>query len=184
MKTKLSIALVALCTWMFTACEHRGYPDGLPEFEHYYYAGFIPWNNDTVTVEREETELIKLPVHFHCEYIRKYDVQVRYFLKTSGIDHPAREGVDFEIVDRNGNKITAASAGVYEMTFPEARKGYDTIYVKPLAVNAADTRVIRIELCEGDNIHASESESRINHVTGDYTVATFTQAYCRPLKFN
>lgn len=177
MKTKIVIAVFALLSCFFYACEDSNYPDGLPEYENFYYAGFLPWNNTKVSVNKSQTALIKLPVQFHSEFIRSYDVDVKYFLRSTGIASPAVVGVDFEIVDKTGNKVQGTD-GIYTLHFPQAKKGVDTIYVKPLNNPVAGTRTINIDLCAGEDV----AVSRINNQTNDYTVSSFSQAYRRPIE--
>lgn len=184
MKTKIYTILMAIMVGcLFSACRDNDYPDGLAEYEHYYYAGFLPWNNTKIAIDKTKSDLVELEVQFHSEYIRTYDVSVKYFLKNPATGDIAKVGVDFEIVDKQGNKIEPVEAGVYELVFPKAQKGKASVYVKPLNNPVAGKRSVIVALHLHDDINTTDSESRINTETSQYTVATFTQACKRPLEF-
>ena len=145
-------------------------PVGAPGLENYYYAGFfsIPWNNTaTASVLRNQTALVKFPVKFHSSYSRSYDPAAQYSLITAGITNPAVVGQDFEVVDRNGNRISP-DAGLYSLIFPRAETKVDTLYFKVLNNATPGTRRIEINL--------------VQHTTGEYTVGTFSQAFKRFLE--
>lgn len=170
MKTRNIILFIfAIIAITFTACKKDD--DGLmglPEFENYYYAGFLPWNNTgTESVLRSQTKLVKFPVQFQSSYVRDYDAVGQYTLVTTGITNPAIAGQDFNIVDKNGNTLQPAN-GVYSMNFPQAKAVIDTIYVKVLNSTVAGTRKIEIDL--------------VKNAPGQYTVGTFTQSFKRFLE--
>ncbi len=161
------LAVILVSTGLFS-CEKRSYPDGLPEYENVYYAGFLPWNNTgTESVQRTQTTLVKFPVEFHSAYVRSYDASAQYTLVTTGITNPAVLGQDFEIVDKNGAKINPVN-GKYNLVFPKAEKRIDTIYAKVLNSSVAGTRKIEIDL--------------VKNTTDQYTVSTFSQAFKRFLE--
>lgn len=167
---KLTAALSILSVF-FTSCDKVDTdPVGVSGLENYYYAGFfsIPWNNTgTASVARNQSTLIKFPVKFHSSYSRDYDAAAQYSLVTTGITNPAVVGQDFEVVDKNGNKI-APSAGLYSLVFPRAEAKIDTIYFKVLNNSLAGTRRVEINL--------------VQNTTQQYTVGTFTQAFKRFLE--
>src|SRR6187399_1038211 len=85
---------------ILASCEkNRDTAPGVPELEHHYYAIFVPNNNTGVTVTRNQTALLKLPVQFYSIYTRDYDAVAKYAVTTSGITPPAVRGVDYNIVD-------------------------------------------------------------------------------------
>ena len=161
------IALLLMAGGLFFACEDKDYPAGLPEYEHHYYIVYVPNNNSAVTVNRSQTELLKFPVQFYSSFTRSYDVVAHYAVVTPEVPNPAVLGVDFEIVDGNGNAIQPGSDGRYAITFPQARKATDTVYVKLLNNPAPGTRVVEINF--EDNI------------TPDYRVDVFSTAFRRTL---
>jgi len=170
----LNIQLIAgllFSLTIFSACEKTDTdPIGAPGLENYYYAGFfsIPWNNTgTASVLRNQTTLVKFPVKFHSSYSRSYDAAAQYALVSTGITNPAMVGADFEVVDKDGNKITP-NAGLYSLVFPKAETKIDTLYFKVLNNPAVGTRRIEINL--------------VQNTTGEYTVGTFSQAFKRFLE--
>jgi hypothetical protein len=152
------------------ACNKVDYPAGLPQYDNYYYIGYLPWNNSTVTVDRAQSALVKFPVKFYSSFVRSYDAVVHFKLDTAGISSAAVAGKDFNIVDKNGNVLQAVGDSVYAITFPQAKQALDTIYVQLLNNPAPGTRTVDIDL--------------VMNKTDQYTVGTFSQAYRRPLKIN
>lgn len=168
MKTRnILITLLMVAGGLFFACEDKDYPAGLPEYEHHYYIVYVPNNNSAVTVNRSQAELVKFPVQFYSSFTRSYDAVAHYAVVTPDVPNPAVLGVDFELVDRNGNTIQPNSEGKYSLTFPQAKKATDTVYVKLLNNPEPGTRVIEINFED--------------HVTLDYRVDIFSTAFRRTL---
>ena len=161
------IALLLLSSSLFCGCEDKSYPAGLPEYEHHYYIVYVPNNNSTVTVNRSQTELVKFPVQFYSEFTRSYDAVAHYRVVTTDESNPAVLGVDFEITDSAGNALTPDGDGKYAITFPQAIKAKDTVYVKLLNNPEPGTREVEINF--EDNI------------TPDYRVDIFSTAFRRTL---
>jgi hypothetical protein len=138
-----------------------------PEYEHHYYAAYIPNTNTGVSVQRNQAALIKFPVQFYSSFTREYDAVAQYAIVTTGISNPAVLGQDFNIVDRNGNVIQATD-GKYSMVFPQAKRAMDTIYVKLLNSAVPGTRRMEVQL--------------LHHITDKYQVDTFSTAFRRPVE--
>ncbi|HTM99524.1 MAG TPA: hypothetical protein VL088_12295 [Pedobacter sp.] len=168
-KVNIFLALILGMSIAFTSCkEDREYPAGLPEYENYYYAGFLPWNNTgTESVFRTQTTLVKLPVQFHSVYTRDYDAEAKYTLVSAGQANPAVVGQDFNFVDRTGNVIQPTN-GLYTLKFLQAKAKVDTIYIKLLNSNVPGTRKIEINIVKNE--------------TSQYTVGNFSQAFKRFLE--
>jgi hypothetical protein len=169
-KSTIILTLFAIVALALTACEKEDdeITKGLPEYENYYYAGFLPWNNTgTESVFRTQTTLVKFPVQFQSAFVRDYSADAKFTLVSTGIAAPAVVGQDFNIVDRNGNAIQSAN-GVYTLTFPQAKALIDTIYIKVLNSPIAGTRNIEINLVKNE--------------TSQYTVGTFSQSFKRFLE--
>lgn len=150
------------------SCNKVDYPNGLPEYDNYYYIGFLPWDNKPVVVVRSQSELLALPVQFHTAFTRNYDAIAHYKLDTTGIADPAQPGVDFNIVDKNGKQLQPEGDSVYTITFVQAKQANDTIYVQLLNNPVQGTRTININLS-------------VNQ-TPQYTVGIFSQAFSRPIQ--
>ena len=168
-RSNIFIALILLAAITITSCkEDREYPKGLPEYENYYYAGFLPWNNTgTESVFRTQTTLVKFPVQFHSAYVRNYDAEAKYTLITAGQTSPAVVGQDFNFVDRAGTIIQPVN-GQYTLKFSQAKAKVDTIYVKLLNSTVPGTRKIEINI--------------VKYETSQYTVGNFSQAFKRFLE--
>lgn len=168
MRSVLYILIAFAAAVSITACEKDTYNrNGLPEFEHHYYAAYIPNNNTGVSVQRTQAALLKFPVQFYSAFTREYDAVAMYKVSTTGITNPAVLGQDFNIVDKNGNVIQAVD-GKYAMVFPQAKRAMDTIYVKLLNSTVAGTRKMEIQL--------------LHNITDKYQVDTFSTAFNRPVE--
>ena len=159
-----SLVLLALI-----ACEKKDYPRGQSEYEHHYYAVFVPNNNSAVPASRSQTALLKLPVQFYSVYTRNYDAVAKYAVSTSGITPAAVRGVDFNVVDKNGNVIQSADT-TYTMVFPQAIQATDTIYVKLLNNTAPGNRKFEIQI--------------LDNITDQFEVDIFSGACRRPITIN
>jgi hypothetical protein len=166
MKAFNYIIFLFVCGGLFLSCEKKDYDMGLHEFENHYYAAYIPNNNSVVSVKRNQAELLKLPVQFYSAFSRDYDAVAYYSIVTTGISNPAKLGVDFNIVDKDGTVIPSDSA-TYTLTFPKAERKMDTIYLKMLNNPAPGTRRVEIQIKE--------------HTTDLYYVDIFSTAYRRPV---
>ena len=159
-----SLLLLALM-----ACEKKDVPNGLPEYEHHYYAVFVPNTNAAVTATRSQTALLKLPVQFYSAYTRNYDAVAKYAVSTSGITPAAVRGVDFNVVDKNGNLIQSSDT-TYTMVFPQAIQAMDTVYIKLLNNTAPGARKFEIQI--------------LDNITDQFEVDIFSTAYRRPETIN
>lgn len=169
MKSLQFIILLFTASLLFVSCEKKDYIRGVPEMEHHYYAIFVPNNNTAVTVNRNQTTLLKFPVQFYSTFTREYDATAKYAVVKTGITNPAIVGQDFAIVDKNGNVIPSADS-TYTMVFPKAVQAMDTIYIKLLNSSLAGARKIEIQMMENR--------------TSQFYVDIFSTAYRRPLTIN
>jgi hypothetical protein len=151
------------------SCEKRDYPMGLSEYDHHYYAIFVPNNNTAVTVARTQTALLKFPVQFYSSFTRTYDAVAKYAVVTGGISTPAVRGQDFNIVDKNGVVIPSADT-TYTMVFPKAVQAMDTIYIKLLNSSVPGARKLEIQMLENK--------------TSEFYVDIFSTAFRRPITIN
>lgn len=151
------------------ACEKKDYPNGLSEYDHHYYAVFVPNNNTAVTVPRSQTALLKLPVQFYSSFTRNYDAVAKYAVSTTGVTPAAVRGVDFNVVDKNGNVIQSSDTS-YTMVFAQAKQAMDTIYIKLLNNTAPGSRKFEIQI--------------LDNTTEQFKVDFFSTAYRRPVTIN
>jgi len=163
---RLSYIAMLFAVAALASCEKKDYPKGLPELEHHYYAVFVPNNNSAVSVSKSQSALLKFPVQFYSTFIRDYDAVAKYIVVPDATS-PAAVGVDFNIVDKNGNTIQP-TGGSYTITFPQAKQAMDTIYIKLLNNPASGSRKMEVQL--QDNI------------TDKFDVDIFSTAYRRPVE--
>lgn len=169
MKTAIYSLFTLFVVCFLVACEKKDYDRGLKELEHHYYIGYLPNTNTAVTVARTQTALLKFPVQFYSSFVRDYDAVAYYGVSTTGITNPAVLGQDFAIVDKSGNVIQPVN-GRYSITFPQARRAVDTIYVKLLNSTVTGSRKMEVQL--------------MDNLTDRYEVDTFSTAYTRPVQIN
>jgi hypothetical protein len=166
MKHLIYILFLALA---LTACEKKDYPRGLSEYDHHYYAVFVPNNNSAVTVQRTQSALLKFPVQFYSTFTREYDAVAKYAVSTAGIATPAVRGVDFNIVDKNGVVIPSNDT-TYSIVFSKAVQAMDTIYIKLLNNAAPGARKMEIQI--------------LDNITEQWRVDRFSTAFRRPVTIN
>lgn len=159
----------SLVLLVLIACEKKDYPRGKSEYEHHYYAVFVPNTNQAVTATRSQTDLLKLPVQFYSVYTRNYDAVAKYAVSTAGITPAAVRGVDFNVVDKDGNVIQSADT-TYNMVFAQAKQAMDTIYIKLLNNTAPGNRKFEIQI--------------LDNITEQFEVDIFSSAYRRPVTIN
>lgn len=170
MKKFIYIISALIMAFLVVACEKKNYKkDGLPEYANHYYVGYIPNTNTGVTVPRTQTALLKFPVQFYSAYVRDYDAVAYYGISTTGIANPAVLGQDYAVVDKNGNPIQPVN-GKYSISFPQAKRAMDTIYIKLLNSSVAGARKMEVQL--------------MDNKTDKYEVDTFSTAYTRPVQIN
>src|SRR5574340_1831469 len=128
MKAIKYFLFISLFAAMVASCEKKDYRMGLPEYDNHYYAAYIPNNNSVIAVKRTQADLLKLPVQFYSAFTRDYDAVAYYVADITGIANPAVLGVDFNVVDKNGNVKAPSDSGRYSITFPNAQRKMDTIY--------------------------------------------------------
>ena len=169
MKQLIYILIAITGTLAIASCEKKDYPMGLEEYEHHYYAIFVPNNNTAVTVSRSQTALLKFPVQFYSSFTRNYDAVARYAVTTAGINNPAVRGQDFDIVDKYGVVIPSTDTS-YNMIFPQAKQAMDTIYIKLLNNATPGSRRMEIQMLENK--------------TSQFYVDIFSTAFRRPVTIN
>jgi len=183
-----------ICT---TACEKvNEWGDGLPEMEHVYYIGFYKSNVNTdalnyeiasdgsarwrintgtwtSTSEANITSLI--PLEFHSERIRSYDVTT-YFWVTNNGTSDLTAGTDYNILTSNGITITPDAQGGYSVVWQQAKKGIQNIKIKRLTSKGGSLKVNVLNPALGSP-DASNISTTVNNHTNDYEVRGLTFDY-------
>jgi len=153
-------------------------------------------NNNVVFYDVEQGATVAVPMQFWCEFTRDYNVVTYYWvapkpagekyvkeLKTYSkddlIDYNGPElvcGVDYEVVDENGNKLTPNADGAYEMIWPNAIKGVQNIYIKALNGQKGTFNILT---CSPDATTPSSSDvsTTYQHTTDQYSLRIFSQNY-------
>lgn len=165
--------LCCLFSSFLVGCNDRDYPLGLDEYAHHYYIVHVPNNNSVVQVNKNKSDLLELPLQFYSEFERNYDAVATYTISITDLketEEPAILGEDFQIVDADG-QVLQAKDGLYEITFPKAKKSTAAIYVKLLNnPNASGTRFVNINL--------------VDNIQDQYRVDIFSTAFKRTLQIN
>lgn len=169
MKSLKYFAAIITGLSLLVSCEkdEHEYPDGLPEYDHHYYLAYLPNNNANVVVQRTQTTLLKFPVQFYSAFTRSYDATTYYAIVNDGIPAPAVLGVDYQVVNRDGVTIEPVN-GKYSMTFPQAIRKTDTIYLKLLNNTTPGTRKLEVQIQ--------------TNITDQYAVDNFSTAFRRPVE--
>ncbi|WP_163171808.1 hypothetical protein [Bacteroides sp. 51] len=170
--------LVAVLCCTFVGCDNDEWGNGDPAMEHVYYFGFENWgdknnfNNNKVQYNVDQGSTIEIPVQFHSERIRSYDVVVYYYVSTGASD--LKRGVDYQIVDDKGTVLEPGADNAFSMTFSQAKKDVKNIYVKALNVNKGSFDVLTFDPVAGEISHP---DNIVNSQTKDYEVRAFTKNY-------
>ncbi|RYF96965.1 MAG: hypothetical protein EOO00_01390 [Chitinophagaceae bacterium] len=167
MKSLQYIVFLFLGIAVLSSCEKKDYPAGLPEYDHHYYAIFVPNNNTGVSVNRTQTALIKFPVQFYSTFVRSYDAVAKYTIVNPATGAAVLDQ-DYSIVDRNGAKIQPDGSGLYSIVFPKAVQATDTIYIKLLNSAVTGTRKMEVQIKENK--------------TDEFYVDIFSTAFKRPVE--
>ena len=173
------IAFAFFILIILSACNKEpNTPKGLAEYEHHYYAIFVPNNNTGVTVSRSQAALVKFPVQFYSTFTRSYNAVAKYAVARfidpvttppTPASVPAVRGVDYEVVDKNGVTIPSSDT-TYSIVFPQALQAMDTIYLKMLNNTAPGVRKFEVHILE--------------NITSEFTVDKFSTAFRRPVTIN
>ncbi|MBQ8521833.1 MAG: hypothetical protein IJ456_10810 [Bacteroides sp.] len=177
---KILYSLMALMCFSFVACDDDAWSDGDPAMEHIYYIGFEKWgyddtkkgNNNVVHYEVAQGETVAVPMQFWCEFVRSYDVITYYYVTGDLV-----RGIDYEIVDANGQVLQPNADGAFTLTWPNAKKGVQNVYVKALNGAIGSFRLQTFNPNSSVTLSNQDVSSTIQSQTADYEVRVFTQNY-------
>lgn len=202
MKKVLFMILAVVGCLFYTSCSDDEW-DYDHSLEHVYFYGPQVWgydggkvgNNNVVVYHVKQGETIEIPMQFWCEFVRNYDVETFYFTapKPAGqkyyknpeknkdqITYDGTElvcGVDYDVVDANGNKLTPGANGGYSMMWPNAKKGVQNIYVKGLNGKKGAFNLLTFDSNAETQPTNQDVETTVQNRTGQYEVRIFTQNY-------
>lgn len=170
---KITYILLALLCSTFASCGDDAWSNGDPDMEHVYYIGFEDWGKfkNDVKFNVNQGETATVPMQFWCEFVRPYDVTTYYYVVSK-----LTRGTDYEIVDANGN-VLQPSGDAYTLTWPQARKGVQNIYVKALNGTKGTVTVQTFNPNSGMELSNQDLESTVQSRTDQYEVRIFTQNY-------
>lgn len=153
-------------------------------------------NNNVVFYDVKQGETVAVPMEFWSAFTRGYNVVTNYWTAPKPVgekyvkalnkysnddliayDGPELEcGVDYVVVDENGNTITPGAGGAYEMVWPNAVKGVRNIYIKALNGKKGTFNILT---CAPDATVPSSSDVSTTYqsITNDYSVRIFSQNY-------
>jgi hypothetical protein len=177
MKYIFNVLMLAICC-AFASCDSDEWGDGDPALEHVYYFGFENWGDKSSFIKNaveypvEQGKTVEIPVQFHSERVRSYDVVVYYYVSAGASD--LKRGVNYQIVDDNGTVIEPDANGAFPMSFPQAKKDVKNIHVKALTAGTGSFNVLTFDLTAGAISHP---DNIVNSQTKDYEVRAFTQNY-------
>ncbi|MDE6865331.1 MAG: hypothetical protein K2I97_03800 [Alistipes sp.] len=201
MKLLKYILPIFVCAFAASACDDDWGNDNAA-MAHVYYYGPEVWgydsikkgNNNVVHYEVAQGETVAIPMQFWCEFVRKYDVVTYYYVApkpagekyypnataTADVAYAGPElvcGVDYEVVDAQGNTLAPNADGAYEMLWPNAEKGVQNIYIKALNGQTGSFNVQTFDPASDVTLTNQDVETTIQHKTSDYEVRIFTQNY-------
>lgn len=169
---KLFILTIIAISLLFASCEKEEWRNGDPAMENVYYIGFENWgnlqNNVNYNVARGQT--IGIPVQFHSEQVKKYDVETFYYVAGAAI-----RGTDYEIVDENGSVLSPDANGAFKIVWPKAVKGVKKVYVKALNGSTGSFMVQTFNPNAEVPITNANVNSTIVNKTNQYEVRAFSQ---------
>jgi len=174
---------VSLC-----ACSDDAWGNDNPETENVFYFGFQDWGrlNNGVTYTVNQGQTLDIPVQFWCAGSRAFDAEAFYYVDTN-----LTLGVDFLIVDANGNALQQNANGAFSMKWQLT--GIDntdnhrvqSIYLKALNGAKGDVTVSTFDPKDVDadgkvRISNGSTDGVIytpNNINSQYEVHCFTQNY-------
>lgn len=171
MKKIIFLLTIMIGVYTFTSCDDNEWEEGDPSMEHIYYIGFKEWGkfNNKVKYNVEQGGILEVPIQYHSERIRSYDVVTYYY-----VGDEMQRGVDYEIIDEEGKAIEPNQEGAYTVTWSKAKKGIYNIRIKALNAQKGSFTLHTFNPKAGEIKHP---DNITNSMTKDYEVRSFTQNY-------
>lgn len=174
---------VTLCG-MFTNCGDDEWGNNNPAMEHIYYYGLdneaYPGGNEKVyNVAQGQT--VAIPSRFWSAFIRSYSPEVYYYTYSKNEDGEILSspelvcGVDYQVVNQDGEVLIPDENGAYSMVWPNAKQGIQNIYIKALNGNKGMIRVLTFD--PKKTMNSSDVSSTTIVLTNEYEVRAFTENY-------
>lgn len=178
---KLTLICVFAISCLFAGCsnDHAEWENGDPTMAHIYYYCFekwggIPGGND-ISYSVTQGETIAIPTQFYSSFTRKYSPEVYYYTSPNPKAEELVCGTDYVVVDKEGNTLTPDASGAYTMTWPNAKKGVQDIYIKTLNGKKGSFRVLTFDPAKKMDVTDVSTTSIIK--TNEYEVRAFSENY-------
>lgn len=154
------------------SCEKDTWSNGDPELENVYYFGFEDWKDfkNSVKFVVNQGETIEVPVQFHSEQVKNYDVVTYYYVAGAAV-----RGTDYEILNEVGTVLIPNGDGAFEMIWPKAIKGVKNIYVKALNGSLGEFTLWTFNPNAETPISNQDVSTTTNNLTSNYEVRAFSQ---------
>lgn len=179
MKQLMIILTLVVTCGLFTACDNDDWGNDNPAMEHIYYYGLgnvnYPGGNE-LQYDVAQGGTVEVPTYFFSVYKRSYSPEVKYY--TSSVPNADPQlvcGTDYQVVDQNGNVLSPDSDGGYNMTWPNALKGSQNVYIKALNGQKGKLRVLTFD--PSKKIVSTDINSTIIAKTNQYEVRAFSENY-------
>lgn len=185
---KLTLISVFAIICLLAACsnDHDEWENGDPAMAHIYYYCFeqwggIPGGND-ISYSVKQGETIAIPTQFYSSFTRKYSPEVYYYTSPNPKAEELVCGTDYVVVDKEGNTLTPDASGAYTMTWPNAKKGVQNIYIKTLNGKKGSFRVLTFDPAKKMDVTDVSTTSIIK--TDEYEVRAFSENYFVTVSIN
>lgn len=193
------IAGLGLCS-----CDRENDWDYDHSLENEFFFGPKEWgyestqigNNNVLTYQVVQGQTVAVPMHLWSEFVRSFDVRTLYYTtpKPQGqkyypnpetsktqVDYDGTvltRGVDYEVVDANGNVLQPDSDGAFVMMWPNAKKGDQNIYIKALPGGQKGCFNLQtFDPASDVTLSNTDPESTYQIREKKYSVRIFTQNY-------
>lgn len=185
---KLTLISVFALSCLLAACsnDHDEWENGDPAMAHIYYYCFeqwggIPGGND-ISYSVTQGETIAIPTQFYSSFTRTYSPEVYYYTSPNPKAEELVCGTDYVVVDKDGNTLTPDASGAYTMTWPNAKKGVQNIYIKTLNGKKGSFRVLTFDPAKKMDVTDVSTTSIIK--TDEYEVRAFSENYFVTVSIN
>ena len=182
MKKIITLFVYTVICSLFISCDEE-WSNNNPAMEHIYYYGLgnvqFPGGNE-LQYNVNQGETVAIPTYFFSAYSRSYSPVVAYY--TSPIPQDEGNtipqlvcGTDYQVVEKDGNVLSPDNNGGYSMTWPNAIKGSQNVYIKALNGTKGAIRVLTYD--PNKTIDATDVSSTTITKTNEYEVRAFSENY-------
>jgi hypothetical protein len=147
---KVYLLFTVIVAFLMTGCEKdTTFGDGDPALEHLYYVGFYKTGgfNDALNYTVANGASAAVPVEFHSERVRSYDVVTVLWI-TNDAESNLVAGTDYSVSLETGAALTPNS-GVYSLTWKQAKKAQQNVVIKRLSAAVGKLKVNTLDPAKG-----------------------------------